>query len=184
MRTRSHVMFALALAALAPAVPANAITLLVGPNAGWSYTSDSEISAPIFGGAARVHLLDFISAELAVSYRSEDVEGGGTIDTVPIQVSGMLHIVPAVHATLGVGWYEVDANLDAVGMTLGSFDDQASDFGLHLGGGVDVPLSTRLLLNLEARYVFLGYDLSDATNLLDVKADYLQLSAGILLQLF
>lgn len=184
MSTRSLVMFGLALAVLAPVAHGSSISLSAGPQVGWSYTADTEVSSPIFGGAVRLRLLDFISGEVAASYRSEDVETGGTIETIPVQVSAMLHIVPAVHATVGVGWYRVDANLDAVGMTLRSFDDQASDAGLHVGGGVDVPLSPRLSLNLEARYVFLGYDLRESTDLLDVKADFLQLGCGILLQLF
>jgi len=184
MSTRSRLMFLLALAALAPAARANSIALSAGPQAGWSYTAETEVSSPVYGGAVRLRLLDFITGEVAASYRSEDAAGGGTIETVPIQVSAMLHIVPTVHATFGVGWYHVVAKLDAVGMTLRAFDDTASDAGLHVGGGADIPLSRRLFLNLEARYVFLGYDLGETAELRDVKADFLQLNAGIMMQLF
>ncbi len=184
MLNRSLLLSGLVLATFAPAACASPIVLSAGPQVGWSYTAETEVSSPVFGGAVRIRLLNFISGEVAASYRSEDVEGGGSIKTVPIQVSAMLHILPAVHATAGVGWYRVDANLDAVGMTLRSFDDQASDAGLHVGGGLDVPLSPRLSLNLEARYVFLGYDLRETTDLLTVDADFLQVGGGLLLKLF
>lgn len=185
MLTRSRALFSLVIVvALAPLAHANSIALSAGPQVGWSYTAESKVSSPVYGGAVRLRLLDFITGEVAASYRSEDADGGGTIETIPVQVSAMLHVVPAVHATFGVGWYHVDASLDAVGMTLSRFDDKASDAGLHVGGGVDVPLSPRMFLNLEARYVFLGYDLGETANLRNVKADFLQLGAGIMLQLF
>jgi hypothetical protein len=145
---------------------------------GWSRTTENEESGPTFGLATRLRLLEFLGAEFAVDYRKEDVEGG-EIKTIPIQLSGLLYVLPFLHGTIGVGWYNVDATLDAVGDRLGNIDDSATDAGLHLGGGLDLHLSPRLSLTGELRYVFLGYELGEVAEAVDVDADFSTISAGL-----
>lgn len=169
----------LAVAALAAPAAAGLTHLSVGPHVGWSRTTESDESGPSFGLAARLKLLEFLAAELAVDHHQEDVEGGGEIKTIPIQLSGLLYVLPFLHGTIGVGWYNVDATLDAVGGRLGNIDDSATDAGLHLGGGLDIHLSPRLSLTGELRYVFLGYKLGEAADAVKVDADFSTISAGL-----
>jgi len=154
-----------------------AVPLALRPHVGWSRTTENEESGPSFGLATRLRLLEFLGAEFAVDYRKEDGEGG-EIKTIPIQLSGLLYVLPFLHGTIGVGWYNVDATLDAVGDRL-AIDDSATDAGLHLGGGLDLQLSPRLSLTGELRYVFLGYELREVAKAVDVDADFSTISAGL-----
>jgi opacity protein-like surface antigen len=150
----------------------------LGPRVGWTRTSDTETSAPVYGLATRFRLFEFIGAELAVDYRKEEKDGS-EIKTIPVQVSGLLYILPFLHATAGIGWYNVDASLKGVGETLEDFDDSRSDAGLHLGGGLDIELSPRASLTGELRYVFLNYEFEDIEEVFEVDANYLMITAGL-----
>jgi hypothetical protein len=167
-------------AAILVAAPASAelTHFSLGPRIGWTRTSDTEISAPVYGLATRFRFLEFIAAELAVDYRKEE-QDGSEVTTIPVQVSGLLYILPFLHATAGVGWYNVDASLEGVGETLGDFDDSRSDAGFHVGAGLDIELSPRASLNGELRYVFLNHEFKDIDQVFEIDANYLMITAGL-----
>jgi hypothetical protein len=184
---RPHRLSPIAALALVLVVPQRAdavLSLSLGPHIGWVYTKDSEENLFTYGGAARLSILQFLTAELAVQYQKEDT-GQGDIATLPIQLSGMLNIMPFLHGTVGFGYYSVDASLEGVSSTLGSIDDTAQDAAMHIGAGVNFPLATRGTLTGELRYVFLDYSLDDVNGQpIDVDADFFQITAGVLFKLF
>jgi opacity protein-like surface antigen len=114
-----------------------------------------------------------------VDWRTADIEAG-EVETIPVQLSGLLYLVPPyVHATAGVGWYSVRASLEGVTDTVKELDDSTSDAGLHLGAGFEIPLGSRTSLTTEGRYVWLGYELEEAGDAIQVDADFLNVMAGL-----
>ena len=151
----------------------------IGPHVGWAHTTESKESGLTVGLATRFKVVEVLGAELAVDWRSEDLEAG-EVNTVPVQLSGLIYVIPHyVHGTIGVGWYRVDASLEGVGDTLSDLDDSTSDAGLHLGAGFEVPLNSRMTFTGEGRYVFLGYELEDVDDVVEVDADFLNIIGGL-----
>jgi opacity protein-like surface antigen len=162
---------------------AGALRWSVGPHFGWAKTTSDGTNTALVGGATRFALAQRLGGELSVDWRTDDLESGD-VRTIPVQVSGLLYVLPAVHLTAGMGWYHVDASFDAVKDRLLRFDDSTWDSGLHVGGGIEIPLGSRSSLTAEARYVFLGYRLEDAGEVLEVDADFFNVIAGLQLAIF
>lgn len=174
-------LFTLGLAS--PASQAGLLEFSVGPHVGVSHTNENEADTYLVGGSARLGILPALSAELAVDWRKEDVESGD-VTTIPVQMSALLYLLPSIHLTGGLGWYAVDPNFDAVVGELRSFDDSASDAGIHLGVGLDLPVSESAKLTADIRYVFLGYELESAGETIEVDADFFMATAGVQFVLF
>lgn len=157
----------------------------LGPHGGWVHNTDfkengiSQENAFTLGVATRFKLIEVLAAELAVDWRTEDIERNN-VETIPVQLSALLYIVPPyVHGTVGVGWYRVKASWQAFGDQVTNFNDDASDAGLHLGAGIEIPVGSRTALTTEGRYVFLGYELKDADQAIKVDADFFNLMVGL-----
>lgn len=174
---------ATALIALEPHTASGFTHWTLGPHVGWARTTDSDESALTLGVATRLKLFEILAGELAVDWRSEEIEAGD-INTVPVQLSALVYPLPVLHGTLGIGWYRVDASLDAIGQTIADFDDAAWDAGVHLGGGIELPLGSTASLTGELRYVFLGYELEDVGQTLEADADFLNLLVGLQFQIW
>jgi hypothetical protein len=115
------------------------------------HTDDN--SAKLSGGLAfRGNMTPFLMAEIGASYRSEDVAGGLSVRQWPITGSLWLKPLPALYLGGGAGWYQTTLHYDD---DLGLDDDTSQEFGVHLGGGLRVPIAPALGLDLNGRYVFL-----------------------------
>ena len=155
---------------------AGGLRFSLGPHLAWAQTTSG-------GEDSAMKVAERLGGELTVGWRVDELESG-EIRTIPVQVSGLLYVVPAAHLTAGVGWYYVDASFDAVRDRLVHFDDSTWDAGLHLGGGVEIELGSRARLTGDARYVFLGYQLEDVGEVLDVGADFFEIAVGLQLDVF
>jgi opacity protein-like surface antigen len=70
----------------------------------------------------------------------------------PVTASLYLRPVPALYAGAGVGWYHTTFDY-ASGVPLA--DETHQDFGVHVGGGFQVPLGAGAAVDLNGRYVML-----------------------------
>ncbi len=124
------------------------------PSVGLTRTVDHGDDARVFGGLAfRGHLAPVLLSEIAVDYRSEDAfDGLAKVRMWPVTASLYLSPVPALYAGAGVGWYNVTVDYDA---SLLIPDDTSQQFGVHVGGGMQVPLAPSAALDLNGRYVFM-----------------------------
>src|SRR5262245_39121933 len=110
--------------------------------------------AQLSGGlAVRGELLPMLKSEIGVSYRSEDrMNGAMTMRMWPVTASLWLTPLPALYAGGGVGWYHTTLDYsDAVALP----SETHQDFGVHVGGGLRVPFTSAVALDLNGRYVFL-----------------------------
>ncbi|MCA9752624.1 MAG: porin family protein [Gemmatimonadetes bacterium] len=150
----------------------------VGGHVGWTHVPDSETNSLSLGASTRVRPISPLGAELTVDWRNDDLENG-EIQTVPVTLSGLLYIFPNLHGTVGVGWYHTKATLDEIGGTVVDFDDSRWDAGLHVGGGIDIPLGPSATLTADAKYVFLGYELQNIADTIEVDADFVNVTVGL-----
>ena len=147
---------AAALAALlipAGAITANAAEII--PSIGITKpVNDGDAEAKIYGGLAfRGDIIPILKGEIGVAYRQEErLAGNLDVRMWPVTASLWLAPTPAIYAGGGVGWYHTTLDFDE---SLLIDDETQQKFGVHLGGGLGVPLGPSLGIDLNGRYVFL-----------------------------
>jgi len=122
-------------------------------------------NAKIFGGLAfRGNLTPILKSEVGVAYRTES-RLDGNLDTRQWPVTASLWLAPVqnLYAGGGVGWYQTTYDYNADYAEANGLTDQTtkSEFGAHLGGGLGVPLTPTLGIDVNGRYVFMNKSAGD-----------------------
>jgi hypothetical protein len=141
-------------AALALAVSPAAAASEIVPSVGLTRAVDNDGDANVFGSLAFRHrLAPVLLSEIDISYRSEDYfDDMLHVRMWPVTASLYLSPVPALYAGAGVGWYNVTFDYEN---DLLFEDDTSQEFGVHVGGGLQVPLAPSAAVDLNGRYVFM-----------------------------
>jgi len=124
------------------------------PSVGLSRTVDGDNDAKLFGGIAfRGHLAPVLLSEIGVAYRSGSYfDDQLKVRMWPVTASLYLSPVPALYAGAGLGWYNTTFDYDSA---LPLEDETSQEFGVHVGGGLQVPLAPSAAVDLNGRYVFM-----------------------------
>jgi hypothetical protein len=161
-RTREEIKAQLLRRALVGAI-AFWVTLTVGvqiarsaelvPSIGWMRLT-GEAESKSFGNLAlRGNMLPVLKSEIAVGYRNEErIANQLDVRMVPVTTSLYLAPVPAIYAGGGVGWYHTTFDYSS---SVPLADRTSEEFGVHLGGGVQVPLAPSASVDLGGRYVMM-----------------------------
>ncbi len=113
---------------------------------------DNEVT-PYGQLALRTRWAPIVSSEIGVGYRQDHYDDGAlTVRSWPVQATLWLSPIPQVYAGGGVGWY--NSSLDFRD-DLGLRNRTTQRFGTHVGGGLMVPVTSAVGLDLNAKYVFL-----------------------------
>lgn len=149
---RALLVSVLMLAAAHATVPSLARAAEIVPSYGLTRSVDGgdEVKG-MFGLALRGNLIpNVLQSEVGAGYRTEDMSNGAVhVRQWPITASLLLTPMNVVYAGAGVGWYHTtyDYEDDALG------DETVQKFGVHVGGGIKVPVAPRVALDLGGRYV-------------------------------
>lgn len=119
----------------------------------WGVDQDFDDGDWMGGAQLRVYLAKMFAVEGSVDWRQQDFdEADTTVDTLPVQVSGLLYILPnspvSPYALGGVGWYHTKVRGPA------GFEDTDSRFGAHVGGGLQFFLARHWSIDGSYRYIF------------------------------
>jgi hypothetical protein len=139
------------------------VTLLTGiqlaraaeivPSIGLQHAKNSSDTKTYGSLAVRGNLLPALQSEIQVSYRAEDqMSDQLKVKMWPISASLWVTPVPALYAGGGVGWYHTTLDYSSA---LPIADETREEFGVHLGGGLKVPISPAAALDLGGRYVMM-----------------------------
>ena len=118
---------------------------------------DTDASRPrLWGGFARLHLAGSFGVEVAMDYQSltNDTETAHVRNT-PIQVSGLLLNAKKTFAPYllgGFGWYKHKVEALDQGNTVATA--HSTDFGYHLGGGLQLKFGRHAAIFADYRYVW------------------------------
>ena len=141
---------------------------------------DTEEGTHMGGVVARARS-EFVGFEGAVDYRKEDLAADVDLKTWPATFSLLLYPIPTIYGLAGVGWY--NSTLDFPSES-GFEDRTASDFGYHLGAGIEVPVGESVSLTGDFRYHFIDQEFNNAPlEFGKVDEDAFALNAGILFYL-
>jgi hypothetical protein len=128
------------------------------PSVGYTKAADQNADdGKFFGGVAlRVPLVPFLSVEGGIAYRQESYfDDDLTVRMWPVTASLWLTPLPMLYAGGGLGWYRTTYDYQSAL----PFEDSTTDkIGVHLGGGLMLPLAPSLGLDLNGRYIFMQKD--------------------------
>ncbi len=151
-----------------------------GPMLGWTRANGSDAGRVEGGLALRMHLSPGLGLEGAVLYRQDKYNNGAvTATTWPVQVTGLLYIVPQIYGAIGAGWYHTTYDYDANVYPAGTASNTQTQFGWHFGGGVEVPLGAAAF-TADIRYVFLNYNFKQLPGTGGTNANFFTLNFGLL----
>ena len=159
--------------------PAGALEII--PSVGITRSVESDDVTKQMGLALRTSIVPrLLQSEIGGSYRSEK-QNGGAIEAKmwPVTASLWLSPIPTLYAGAGVGWYHTTLHYQE---SLGIPDDTKQNFGVHLGGGMKLPLAPGVALDFSGRYVFLQNQESHLVPR-TFDPDYWTLTAGLALGL-
>jgi opacity protein-like surface antigen len=141
----------------------------VGPQLGYFRSSGADEGAFYYGGVVRYKIGSMLGLEGTLGYRGDQVFDFGriggnsfsaTIHTIPITVSAMVFIplrttsfVPYAVGGLGLYVLSIDYSAD-INKLMG--DENKMKFGGHIGVGASLPLTQRIDLHADYRYLFLS----------------------------
>ena len=148
------------------------------PSIAMTQTPDGSDKTDIsYGLAVRAPILPMLSAEIGLGYRKDKFQGGDIESTQwPVTGSLWLKPMPLFYVGGGAGWYNTTLHYPNTPI-LANYTSQK--FGVHLGGGLSVPVLPGIAsADLNARYVYLGDQESDLPPN-TFKADYWTTSLGV-----
>ena len=141
---------------------------------GGLYKSTDADGSKLYGGIqARWKLSPSLSFEGAFEYRpTESYPNNRKITSYPLLASALFHLMPGAkfspYLLGGLGWYYSKIE-DSTG------SNTTYTPGLHLGGGLDIPLNPDISFNADIRYYFLNYGDQKVS---DLKTDGYIISVG------
>ena len=127
------------------------------PSLGLAKSTDTNGGDAKFSGgvALRAPILPFLSAEGGITYRQESISNDLEARMWPVTASLWLTPVPMLYAGGGLGWYRTSYDYRS---TVPFEDATTNQVGVHLGGGLSLPLTPALGLDLNGRYIFMQQD--------------------------
>jgi opacity protein-like surface antigen len=165
--------------ALAPAVEAveNATGFGLGARFGFLKNRETDEKTNMPGIQARIRGEHF-GVEGTVDYRSEELAEDVHLRSWPVSASLLVYPVSAVYAVAGAGWYHTTLDFDDDSV----FEDRTeTDFGWHVGGGVELPVARSVKITGDMRWIYLDQKFEDMPEAIrDASADSFQMTAGVL----
>ncbi len=130
-----------------------------------------------YGLAVRSNIVPMVSAEVGIAYRKDQLFDGALESTQwPVTASLWFHPMPMMYVGGGAGYYNTTLHYPQTPL-LASATSQ--EFGMHLGGGLTVPMIPGVAsLDLNGRYVYMGDQKTDLPPN-NFKADYWTTSLGV-----
>lgn len=123
------------------------------PSVGLTRSIDGDQAKSNLGLALRGTLVpQVLQTEFGVSYRREEYyDGDLAVKQWPITASLLLTPLPTLHGDAGVGWYNTTYDYKSPLLS----NETKQEFGVHVGGGMKLPIAPGAALDLTGRYVFL-----------------------------
>jgi len=152
----------------------------LGAHYSFLHNQATEDNSNMMGAQVRFRS-NVIGVEGAIDYRNEELGNGVELKSWPISASLLVYPLSPVYALAGLGWY--NTTLDFPSNSTFQNDTQ-TEFGYHLGAGLEVPIAATLKLIGDVRWQFIDYEFDDIPESIGkVDADSYSINAGFLLYL-
>ncbi len=153
-----------------------------GPVLGWTRANSSDAGRVTGGVALRMHLSPALGVEGSIMYRQDKFNNGAvTATTWPVQVTGLLYVIPDIYGAIGTGWYHTSYDYDMTAYPAGTPTPTGTQtqFGWHFGAGAEIPLGAAAI-TADIRYVFLNYNFQQLPGTGGPNANFYTINVGLL----
>jgi opacity protein-like surface antigen len=160
----------------------NSSSIGIGPQIGYQRAGDADEGSFMYGGFIRLKVSDALGFEGSINYRTEQYANDMvTVRSWPVLASVLFYPVPVVYGIAGAGWYNTTFDFDPGFQQLDLADKTQTNFGWHLGAGVEIPVAESIKLTGDIKYVFLNYDWADlsSTALSDFNSNFYIINVGL-----
>lgn len=158
----------------------NAQTVSFGPQFGYSKAQDADKGSYISGAAFRMKLTNVLSVEASIDYREENYANDAlAVRSWPVMATCLIYPLPMVYGAVGAGLYSLTYDYDQSKLPL-LRDVTTQKFGLHFGGGAELPFGSSFILTGDIRYVFLHYGLKEILGKGDLKNNFFVITIGFM----
>jgi hypothetical protein len=149
----SSVALAISMTSVRPAHGAAEIV----PAVGITKSVNGDDNSKVYGSLAlRGDLTPFIMAEVQGAYRTESrFDDQLKLRMWPITASMYLKPVSPLYIGAGVGWYQITYDYASTVPATIAEDHTTQEFGVHVGGGLRVPLAPTAAIDVSGRYVMM-----------------------------
>ncbi len=172
------------LAVLAASTASRAHAIEIIPSLGATKSTDTNAGdAKAFGGLAlRAPLLPFLKVEGSIGYRQDSFGAGGDIKVRqwPVMASAWAAPLPMVYAGGGLGWYRTTIDYPSALLIDNS---TTMKMGVHLGGGVNIPIGAKLGLDVNGKYIFMQKDNNNVQVPTTFNPDFWTVGLGLAIKL-
>jgi len=178
---RLGAMLALAVLSTVAVETARAVELI--PSLGFTKSTDenAEDGNALVGLALRYPVMSFLKLEGAIAYRQDSFSDGDLkVRQWPVTASAWLNVLPSVYAGAGIGWYRTTLDYSD---DLPYEDDTSMQTGLHVGGGLSLPMGPKYGLDLNGRYIFMQGNNDNVQLPTTFNPDFWSLSLGLVFKL-
>ncbi len=152
----------------------------VGPRYTFVRNPDTDESSHMGGGFARLRS-QYVGLEGAVDYHQEDLPFGVDLKTWPISTSLLIYPIPVVYGLAGVAWYNTTIDYPEEAEFLVD-DETDSQLGYHFGVGVEFPISNKVRLTSDVRWLFVDYEFEEIPESVgEVDNDLFTWNAGLVI---
>ena len=154
----------------------------IGPQLGYQKANDAEEGKLMGGAAVRLKLTPMLGAEASINYRQEKyADDAVTVKSWPVLVTGLIYPLPILYGAAGFGWYNTtfDYDVDVPGVDVPD-SETTQEVGWHFGGGVELPIGSKLTMTGDIRYVFLNYDFEEVPGSEEIDSDFFMITVGLL----
>ena len=173
----------MALAVLSTISVETARAVEIIPSLGFTKSTDenAEDGNALGGLAVRFPVMSFLKLEGGIAYRQDSFSDGDLkVRQWPVTASAWLTVLPSVYAGAGIGWYRT--TLDYADNQPYE-DDTSMQTGLHVGGGLSLPIGLKYGLDLNGRYIFMQGDNNNVQLPTTFNPDFWRLSLGLVFKL-
>ena len=162
--------------------PVIAQSVSLGPQVGYYKAKDADEGNFMGGAAWRFRFTPMLGLEASINYRQEKyADDALTVRSWPIMVTGLIYPVPLAYGAIGAGWYNTTFDYDQDNIQYQAIKDETTqEFGWHFGGGAELPVSEKLKLTGDIRYVFLNYDFEEIPGSGDPNSNFYVITVGLL----
>lgn len=161
---------------------ANAQSIGIGPQLGYQKSRDADKGNFTVGAVLRLKLVQAVGVEASIGYRQEKyADDALTVRSWPVMVTGLLYPIPVVYGAIGAGWYNTTFDYDQSRIPFQAFEDETKQkFGWHFGGGLELPVGSKLKFMADIRYVFLDYKFEQVPGSGELNSNFYIITAGFL----
>ncbi len=154
--------------------------VLIGPQGGFQKPGDGDDTRYNVGAFLRVKPSQYWGIDASGDYFKQTfLDGDIRANSVPVMASLRIYPFPYMYLAGGGVYQHLNLNFSPALNTAGINDTTKNRWGFQAGTGLEIPLTSWVALQADARYVWIDYDLDNVPGASNLTTDYYIVRFGL-----